>query len=386
MDLCSVFSVHVTRSIIDHFHSFRLNCMQAQERMRARSWAADYASILILLTPRGATVFYSSSSAANPSSTELGTSHKASASFWSSIGSAPSNSVLFESSQHWNSSIASSTSKWVGTGTVVPAASGSSANISSSSSALANVSQPVNSSWIAIESCNAAWQAYLTDHVTTSSWPAVVTNTASWVTYFPPPDVKPYTTFCDGTPRAHGVASLDYTTTVITENYSSTATITDFKAPTPICSINSKDCARLWQNWFDKSGINDAEPGCSSTCDGSLSTTDYMGNTLPPCYIQADELQLAYWPVTVEGNLCGNRSTIADETSTGRMASIWGTTIASPGVIVSFNSIYAVDNCGSTLGEVLTGYLLSQQSSQISTQCGAYHQVFSLSTWYTFSC
>jgi hypothetical protein len=149
--------------------------------------------------------------------------------------------------------------------------------------------------------------------------------------------------------------------------------ITHLDAPTPTCSINSKDCGRLWysQDW------KDPNPGCPSTCDGVLYTTDYAGDPLPPCYIVAESLKLAYWPVTVEGSLCGNRSTITDGVPSPRTATIWETEITSPGVIVSFHSIWAIDNCiePNTLGEVVTDYLLFQQTSQISTQCGAYHQV-----------
>ena len=280
-----------------------------------------------------------------------------------------------------NTSVLSSTPTLVQTGTASTTASWSSAdfvsssNISVNTSLLGSTLRSANTSWAAIESCNAVWQTYLKDHVTTSSWPAVVTEIYSYIDYFQPVNATPYTTLCDGTPRAHGIASWDYETKTEARKYSSTATITDFEAPTPTCSIDSKDCARLWYNWYDKSGWNASYPGCPSTCDGSLYTTDYMGQPMAPCYINADELQLAYWPVTVEGNLCGNRSTLADGAATPKTASIWGTTITSPGVLVSFHSIRETENCGSTYGEVSEGHILPQQISQISTQCGAYHQV-----------
>lgn len=96
-------------------------------------------------------------------------------------------------------------------------------------------------------------------------------------------------------------------------------------------------------------------------------------------------MQVAFWPVSVKGDLCGNRTTVYPNVTTPQVASIWGTTVTSPTLIVSFGSIYAYDNCNNAVGSTLSDYLLLQQPSQISSQCGLYHNGYGPGTQVNFA-
>jgi hypothetical protein len=85
--------------------------------------------------------------------------------------------------------------------------------------------------------------------------------------------------------------------------------------------------------------------------------------------ITSGPIQPAYWPVTVSGDLCGNQTPLSPNATTSRSASAFCTAITSPGVIVSFKTLYATDNCGSPVKTNLSNFLPTQVTSQISSQC-----------------
>lgn len=251
-----------------------------------------------------------------------------------------------------NSSIALSTSA---SNSIIPTISTSAQWPSASTSSIAsNTSIPGNSSWSPAQSCNAELSSWSKHYYSTWLTTSLSMWTRSWTTYFPPTGATPYTTLCDGTPRAHGTASWGWTTLApepYNDTYYTSILITG-AAAAPTCTIGSRECASLWESWTNHGTLGRLEPQCPETCVASLYTTDYIGQKLPPCYIKAHSVELAYWPVTVEGNQCGNGTTITKSAATPRTASIWDTTITDPGVIVSFDSIWVFDQCGSTIDVV----------------------------------
>jgi hypothetical protein len=114
-------------------------------------------------------------------------------------------------------------------------------------------------------------------------------------------------------------------------------------------------------------------PACPSTaCNVTQLATANVGYSPEGavyCWINANMVQLAYWPVSRTGNLCGNLTQVPSNITTPQTASIWGTTVTSPAVLMSFNTLYALDVCGGTTGTPLANYILSQNPEQISSYC-----------------
>ncbi|KAK4500874.1 hypothetical protein PRZ48_009066 [Zasmidium cellare] len=160
----------------------------------------------------------------------------------------------------------------------------------------------------------------------------------------------------------------------------------------PTCTINSSECSYLASSSISFTDAQSAS--LNAGLDVTLSTPslacNYTGPTTisnpttisPSCtataFSQAQGGTVAYWPVTQTGNyLCGNGTTITPNAtvSTPRIASTYGTTIASPGVLLSIDTLYAHDPCGRRVGTGLSNIVLTQQTSQISSQCAPlYHQ------------
>ncbi|KAK5279248.1 hypothetical protein LTR16_007844 [Cryomyces antarcticus] len=71
----------------------------------------------------------------------------------------------------------------------------------------------------------------------------------------------------------------------------------------------------------------------------------------------------------------GNRSTItATPTINGSVNTIssMGMVFSSPSVYISFETLYAVDTAGSTVGAPMSSFILPQPANAVSTQCGTY--------------
>ena len=101
---------------------------------------------------------------------------------------------------------------------------------------------------------------------------------------------------------------------------------------------------------------------------------DFMINDRPPnCgvgVIEADNVQLLYWPVTRENyDVCNrNGSTITNNATNNavRTAVIDGTTITSPYVALSFSNLYATDGCG-LIGTTMASAIVQVPETDIST-------------------
>lgn len=161
----------------------------------------------------------------------------------------------------------------------------------------------------------------------------------------------------------------------------------------PRCTIQSSDCRNLWDdyylfnnlfhsvqsNWTTVPGPMQSSPTppvCnlstySTSCDPSSSNAGWWY----PCYLKRRPVQLAYFPVTAVGFPCGNRTIIPNNGTGISTAQAFGTVVTSPSVIVSFSTLYALDNCGNTVGTPLSNFLLPQRADQIATDCGRYPRV-----------
>lgn len=244
-------------------------------------------------------------------------------------------------------------------------------------------------------SCNNALLSYSTKYaVTFLNWTTHTTTVSSYV------NATPYTTYCDGIPRAHGNRSLTYWLSSI----SASSTVTTMPAsapPAPSCTFGCEDCSWLWESyssvgWDPKTGTRPQTPPCQTSSIENCVTTatasaasnavcksqgPYVNEgvyaDVDGCAMIGSHVRLAYWPVsTVPGNLStlcdGGGKTYTNNATSKAVATVWGTAVTSPTVYVSFSTLYAVDHCGFLVGTGLSDYILPVISTQISTRCG-YH-------------
>ncbi|KAK4499335.1 hypothetical protein PRZ48_009848 [Zasmidium cellare] len=215
------------------------------------------------------------------------------------------------------------------------------------------------------DACNSASNSFLSKYASTT----LVTSGTDYYTFytytFIPPDSTPYTTLCDGYPRAHGTPVFSPVTVTHRDLNAFPVTTWDTATATPpACTINPSQCSRLYSS-FENNGFQGSYPACSYTepaCSTSAST----------CYISAQSVQMAYWPVSVTGDPCGNRTTVPPTVTTPQTASVFGTTVVSPNVLLSFNTLILEDGCTNPVSTV-TNYILEQRPDQISSQRGEYH-------------
>ncbi|KAI9709151.1 MAG: hypothetical protein M1820_003598, partial [Bogoriella megaspora] len=273
------------------------------------------------------------------------------------------------------------------------------------------------------QSCNSASQVWsavyasLTTVITTT-----VTTTYTWVTSYPP---GPHSTFtlCDHYPRAQG--SPNVTRTVAPATITTAMTITTVSAnpaqPPPACSIDSADCEQLWSSYMlDAVFVEDAlpitgalqmsiwgspekysywqigggdiqgprTPACPSSDLTTLSSTCnptaqyYLGDAASEwsCLIYSGPVRLMYFPPDDDfGDFCyanGTRSTETNATVANGNAlepskiTTFGTTFTSGTAYLSFETLYAKDRCGKTIGTPVSNYFFPVQSSEVSTDCG----------------
>ena len=188
---------------------------------------------------------------------------------------------------------------------------------------------------------------------------------------------------CDGVPRAHGSASYALVNTTDVDSLTSTITSYPSNTAMPQCSIDySSDSLRSLDSASNTNpgAITPTEPACqlstysTTTSICNATTLDFgVGQYNPKCVIMGGPVQLAYFPVSVVGDLCGNRTTVTRNDTGISTAQIFGTVLTSPSVIVSFQTLYALDPCGKTIGTPISNFLLPQRVEQISTDCGRYH-------------
>jgi hypothetical protein len=176
--------------------------------------------------------------------------------------------------------------------------------------------------------------------------------------------------------------------------------------PRPKCSIGSDDCSRLttsweshfatqrsasssWESFWKKEcdELEDRPASCSLRKDAWFLTrpewefSDVPGcQERPPltdcgkCDVGAGVVQMLYFPVSVIGDACGNRSTIsASPTGVGpNTAVLNGTTFTSGFVYLSIEEVSAWSHegylgFGSSCGPTLTNVLISIPSPDVSS-------------------
>lgn len=201
----------------------------------------------------------------------------------------------------------------------------------------------------------------------------VVDYTHTWVqeTYT---DV-PTTTLCDGFLRYLGPLSGEVSSITIPADEPVTTWVgTPYPTPAPSCTINEDDCTpymeEFWSS-YDAYQTNNsipypARPPCTtySSCPGEGEGMCKMLATADTAY---------YWPVTMEGNLCGDRTTITHPEPT-RSTVISGNTFVSPSVYISVERLRAGSYAGrydqTPCGRDKSNFLLTLDPTDVSTHFG----------------
>ncbi|KAK6433489.1 hypothetical protein LTR95_010334 [Oleoguttula sp. CCFEE 5521] len=167
-------------------------------------------------------------------------------------------------------------------------------------------------------------------------------------------------TSCLGASRILGgqvlsVTSESETTTNITWMIMTSSEATPFPTPKPTCSVGTDDCSSLWSRY--DSSMNTL----TIIYDDSVTTRPTPPSCQDPrtdaychaCTIQANEVQMYYWPLIAVGDECNADRQLLTPTPTvvGRpnTAELDGYTFTSPSVYLSFDYIYALSNtewCG----------------------------------------
>ncbi|KAL9080971.1 MAG: hypothetical protein Q9157_000381 [Trypethelium eluteriae] len=268
------------------------------------------------------------------------------------------------------------------------------------------------------QTCNAASQVWsavyesLTATITTS-----VVPTYSYITNYPP-GPHPTFTLCDHYPRAHG--SPNVTRVLANATYTTVVTITTVSPnpaqPPPACSINSADCEQLWSSYeLDGNFILDTltitgalqlsiwgspekysywsiagsdfiaprTPACPSSDLTTLTSTCneeaqyYLGDAASEnsCLIYSGPVRLLYFPPTDDGNeFCHVNATTNFIQPTGtpgipETVEQFGTTFTSGTAYLSFETLYAKNRCGQTVGTPISNYFYPLPSSEVTTEC-----------------
>ena len=268
------------------------------------------------------------------------------------------------------------------------------------------------------QSCNAAsqlWSAVYAS-VTTSVTISVIT-TYSYTTSYPP---GPHQTFtlCDKYPRVHGsprISSVQDTKTHTTV-VNITTVSADPAQSAPACSINAADCEQLWSNYMldakfvldglpitgalqlsiwgpsnkysywqiSTSFIGPRTPACPSSDLRTLTSTCNMaaqrniGDAASEndCVIYSGPVKLFYFPPDERsGSFCyPNETRLINTTSaagTPTTVEHSGTTFTSGTAYLSFETLYAKDRCGHTIGTPTSNFLYPLPSSEVTTECAS---------------
>lgn len=216
------------------------------------------------------------------------------------------------------------------------------------------------------------------------------------------------TTLCDGHPRVtySPAKSLSEVWNTVTAPITGYTTLTQtfgrvFSAPTPVCSINPKDCDGLWSDYSKSvaaaATVTSAPPIPTPYCANQSAIAAYSSATASiygcgACTIYGYGVELVYFPVptNVSRDFCATTPTAAltsygpgavitayagksfganasaPATTNGpRTAVVGGHTFTSGTAYISISSVYAVDRCSSTFGSVVTDAILAMPSESV---------------------
>jgi hypothetical protein len=193
--------------------------------------------------------------------------------------------------------------------------------------------------WLMAAWCNEASQQWLKEVLTVVSmnytWPEPWWDT----TLIMPANATPYTTLCDGFARAHGTAVYKSVLRMHTiRDYVATSTVPESPSISTPCTIDVAQCSYLWSKFDNVRGIRATSPACPSPSTTSSAWTWTCSYTHPDgshayhplCAIVGNNVQMAYWPVSRVGDLCGKLTQVPSNITTHQTAYIWGTSVTSP--------------------------------------------------------
>ncbi|KAF2230265.1 hypothetical protein EV356DRAFT_346601 [Viridothelium virens] len=264
----------------------------------------------------------------------------------------------------------------------------------------------------AAQACWSEWNAYTNLAASTSCWTiegvTEVVNTYTDALY------QTYT-LCDGVPRAVETASAPsysvYTTSVYlggtragmngykiattsseilisgirtgltvwtstTPNLtwdSVTCTSSYPDLPIPSCAVPQSACQSLYDKYSsDPCSITMVDittpvnpPPC--TLSTTRSNTNSTIDPCSPCWIDVDQIQLLYFPVTMTGDFCGNYSTVSPTATSVVTVEALGTTFTSGTAYISYNGARAYGNYGRQCGEMYPAGIFAVPSSSLSS-------------------
>lgn len=185
----------------------------------------------------------------------------------------------------------------------------------------------------------------------------------------------PTTTLCDGFLRYLGPTAGEASRiTVPADEPVTTWVNTPYPTPAPSCTIGEDDCVPFMEDYRSSSAAYQTNNSLPYPLPPPC--TPYMacpGDGEGQCKLHAVASTVYYWPVTMEGDLCGDRTTITHPEPT-RSTVISGTTFVSPSVYVSVEKV----NAGSYIsrynptpcGRDKTGVLLTMHPTDVSTHFG----------------
>lgn len=198
-----------------------------------------------------------------------------------------------------------------------------------------------------------------------------LTKTTSTAVPIPDPSL---TTLCDGFPRLLG-PDYSYSTFVTTFDEPSTTWVgNSYITPAPDCTINEADCTPYMLDYESSTSAYQTNnsnpypfhPPCTtySACPGE-------GEGMCKMIVNVDTVY--YWPVTMTGDFCGDRSTITNPEPT-KSTVIAGTTYVSPSVYVIVSQLnpasYAARYKAKDCGHDLTNKVFSMHPTDVSTHWG----------------
>jgi hypothetical protein len=223
-------------------------------------------------------------------------------------------------------------------------------------------------------------------------------------TTFPQPITRavcdgPFTTLCDGIPRALCSPSVPQRV-IISATYTSffssqtgTKPSLPFSIAPPQCTIAQKDCARLWGEFLDwknagrmDSGYLDAGPdpnGAPYYPYCSRSSYD----SCPECYFGESSVKLIYWAVGAdETDLCPVDKRPKSKRTTTKLnqvgTALWGSfTLTSPTVYAYFSTLRHDLGCGSVHTDIMLP-ILSMDVSTLADEVFAKRSLTSASSGY----
>lgn len=215
------------------------------------------------------------------------------------------------------------------------------------------------------------------------------------------------TTLCDGHPRVtySPAKSLSEVWETLTAPITGYTTVTQtygrvFSSPTPVCSINPKDCDGLWSDYSKSvaaaATITSAPPIPTPFCANQSAIAAYSSATADlygcgACTIYGFGVELVYFPpkntsrdfcattptatltsygpgaviTAYAGKSFGANSSALATTNGPRTAVVGGHTFTTGTAYISISTVYAVDRCSSTFGPVVTDAILAMPPESV---------------------